>query len=118
MTQETLDGIEQKPKYKSVIFFNSSGEVSDEEIRKFSPESLTDSGLVFDSKEEMSSFLENAMSSLRAPNIYLLSTNDYNIGIESCQDMSTFKDIFQRYGNEIVLDEDASESKNFLSKFF
>lgn len=118
MLKETIDGIEQNPVFKTVIFFNSSGEVSFDELRKIGPEFVTEKGLVFKAKEEMMTFLEATMAEFHAPNLFILSANDYNIGIESCQDLSTFKELFQRYGNEIVSEEEVSGSKKFLSKFF
>jgi hypothetical protein len=118
MLKETIDGIEQNPLFKTVIFFNSSGEVSADEFRKIGPEFVTDKGIIFNTKEEMMTFLETAMAQFHAPNLFILSAHDYNIGIESCQDLSTFRELFQRYGNEIISEEEVSGSKKFLSKFF
>ena len=113
------DDIErQMSYYRIVTFFSDSGKIDHEEIREIRGDSAGEEPLFFETKNELLEFAYNSLIHFRVDRLFILATTDYNTGIDSTQDASGLKDIFQRFGTEIKLDEEDSSGKGFLGKFF
>lgn len=113
------DDIErQMSYYRIVTFFSDSGKIDDEEIREIRGDSAGEEPLFFETKNELLEFAYNSLIHFRVDRLFILAITDYNTGIDSTQDASGLKDIFQRFGTEIKLDEEDSSGKGFLGKFF
>lgn len=105
--------------YKIVIFFSDNGSVTESEIREIRGENSENDPLVFETKNELMSFAYSSLIHFKIGHLFVLSNTDYNIGIDSTQDSSGMKEIFQRFGTEVKLSsDDEKESKGFLGKFF
>ena len=102
-------------------FFSDIGPVSrrtlDEVYKKYSQ---IESGgeYLFKSLDELGEFAVETCVELAAPEIFILSAQDYNIGLDSCNDVRSFKEIFRRYGTCITNPESGSKKKNLFNKFF
>ena len=72
----------------------------------------------FNSLDELGEFAIEVCVELAAPEIFILSAQDYNIGLDSCNDVRSFREIFRRYGTCITNPESGSKKKNLFNKFF
>lgn len=104
--------------YHVIILFSEVGELGVNECKEVIPGLIDMKDLTFKTKEEVISFAKGCLQELDCEKIYLLASNDFNIGIESCHDQSSFREIFDRYGHEIVLDPSEQNSKNIFGKLF
>lgn len=104
--------------YKIVLFFSDAGRVKTQDIVDLRKESDFKDPLIFETKNELLDFAQDALLKFKAGNLYMLSNTDYNIGMDSSQDSSALKAIFQRFGTEVKASEDESDGKGFLGKFF
>lgn len=106
--------------YKIVQLFNDLGKVKSAQIKQI----LNDfdvqdfENIQFKTKERLLQFAQALGDYLNNESIYLLSVNDFNIGIESCHDTQSFKQIFNRYGTELECDGKSSKSSGIFGKFF
>ena len=113
------DDIERKMSYyRMVMFFSDSGSVSETDILNIRGDSYSGDPLFFETKNELLEFAYNALLYFKVKNLYVLANTDYNIGIDSTQDSSGLKEMFERYGTEVKLSEEDGEGRGFLGKFF
>lgn len=104
--------------YFTILLFSELGELGDSELKKVIPEYNSDEDLSFRTKSELVEFAQNCLANLDFHSVYLLASQDYNIGIESCHDLSSFREIFHRYGEHISHGEVESKEKNIFGKLF
>ena len=72
----------------------------------------------FPSLERMAQFALALDAEAGSQGVLLLSTADYNLGLDNCSNVEEFKDIFQNYG-ELLQDSSQNQRKNSLfDKFF
>lgn len=103
--------------YKVIYFFDQNGEVNYADFHKLSSSLNKDfDHLTFQTKEQLTEFSTQFIEANNYESISLLSANDFNIGIESCHDLSVFREIFKRYGFNIENKQDSS--KSFFGKIF
>lgn len=107
--------------YKILNLFSDVGPVTqstqDLIYRNFQHENYFD-GLCFKSLDELGGFAVQICTELSAPEIFILSAQDYNIGLDSCSDVRSFKEIFRRYGTSVENPEGGQRKKNIFDKFF
>jgi len=104
--------------YHIILLFSEVGDLSLADCKKVIPELLDVNDLNFRTKEELIEFSKNCISELDFQSVFLLASNDYNIGIESCHDLSSFREIFDRYGHHIGIEDTDQSSKNIFGKLF
>lgn len=104
--------------YHVVILFSETGELGVNECKKVVPGLIDMKDLTFRTKDEVMNFAKSCLQELDYAKIYLLASSDFNIGIESCHDLSSFREIFDRYGHELVLDPSEAGSKSLFGKLF
>lgn len=114
------DDLEKKMSYyRLVLFFSDSGNVSDTDIIAIRGENVDDDVTFFETKNELQNFAYQALIYFKVNSLFILSNTDYNIGIDSTLDSSGMKELFERFGTEVKLnEEDEKENKGFLGKFF
>lgn len=107
--------------YKVLHLFSDIGPVSqnslDQIFQNFPQENYFD-GQCFKSLDELGGFAVDVCKDLSAPEIFILSTQDYNIGLDSCGDVRNFKELFRRYATCIQNPEGGQRKKNIFDKFF
>jgi hypothetical protein len=104
--------------YHVILLFSESGEVPLADYKKIAPDLLDLNQLNFRTKEELIDFAKSCLNHLDFDSVYLLASNDFNIGIESCHDLSSFREIFDRYGYHVTLKDMEPTSKNLFGKLF
>lgn len=114
------DDLEKKMSYyQLVLFFSDSGNVSEADVIAIRGEESTAEISFFETKNELLSFAYDALIYFKVSRLFILSNTDYNIGIDSTHDSNGIKELFERFGTEIKLnEEDEKEKKGFLGKFF
>ena len=86
-------------KYHIVYFYDQNGEVSLEGKKHYSNDyEIGYKKIIFKTKEQLTEFAYRFIEENHYREIYLLSTSDYNVAIESCFDATTFKQVFKDYG--------------------
>lgn len=105
---------ELNSEYKTILVFDDYGQLSEEKYKEFKTEKNDRFETIEDLKEYFSELLKRSDYSAAL----LLSTNDYNIGIESCHDLGAFREIFKRYGTEVEKLDDDSQGKGIFGRFF
>ena len=102
--------------YKILIFYDSHGKINEYEL---SDKSLTGQGIAdirFSTKEDLASFCDEFLSTHKYDGLYLISSSDFNIGMESGHNLQTFLEIFPKYG--VFVESSTGGSTSFLSKIF
>ncbi len=104
--------------YEVVFFFSSEGEITSKEINKRTDLSLSEGEtLRFKHKEELVQLGQEFLSLSPQKILYLLSTSDFNIGLESCKNIESFKGIFEAFGTKVDSSE-AKSKKSILKRIF
>jgi hypothetical protein len=106
-------------KYKVIYAFNERNHLDDNllvELAKLVPESSY-LDLNFLTLDDLKLYLLRVLEHLNFTQGYLISSQNYNIGLESIRKKEEFKTIFTQFG-ELVLREDRTPKKGLLSKIF
>ena len=97
-------------------FFSGLGQFDYPALKKVIPNYNEGDEISFSSKDELTEFCYRFIEEHKIPSIYLLNTVDYNIGVESSNDILSYRQIFEKYGLKIDLQRESQ--KGVLSKFF
>lgn len=119
--EERNDNGEHTTYYKILQFFSEIGMVSSTVLNKIYLDEDVDGiegELVFKTLDQLGHFSIKVCKELAAPEVFLLSVQDYNIGLDSCSDVRSFKEIFRRYGTSIDNPEGSHRKKNIFGKIF
>ena len=105
--------------YKMVYFFNDEGFVDNKillELLKAFPDSNYQDR-TFLNLDDLKAFAHRVAEELEAPQVRLISVQDYNIGIDGAKDLTSYRELFNKYG-EALINEQASKKKGLFGKFF
>ncbi|MEX0798598.1 MAG: hypothetical protein WD025_04105 [Bacteriovoracaceae bacterium] len=75
-------------------------------------------GLLFKTLEEMGQFALEITQETASREVFILSNIDYNIGLDTCNDIRNFREIFRRYGNIIENPDQTRKKNNIFNKIF
>lgn len=107
----------EQGRYQVIFFFDYNGEIDFTEFKKADISiGQNYENPVFKTKEDLTDFADKFINANSYQSLYLLSANDYNIGIESCHDLHAFREIFKRYGHAI--ENKSQNSKSIFGKLF
>jgi hypothetical protein len=98
-------------RYQIIFFFDYNGEINFNEIKNAN--SSFGHGYespIFGTKEELTEFAQDFVEANSYRSLYLLSANDFNIGIELCHDLQAFRQIFKKYGHQLENKSDSPRS--------
>jgi hypothetical protein len=118
---------ELKGKYRVLYFFSEVGKVQEKILNNKYADLQADLGadpsvkmnqFEFNNLEELGVFALNICIEVRSPEVFILSVQDYNNGIETISEVRGFKDLFRRYGNCITNPELPIEKNNLFSRLF
>lgn len=101
-------------------FFSESGSVRDAVIEDaYGPYRFHNGQrLYFKTLEEMGKFALEVCRDLSAKEVFVLSTVDYNLGIEAGGDAKDFREMFRRYGSVIENPDQSRKKNNIFNKLF
>ena len=105
--------------YHVVYFFNEQGFLDQKELQELSktvPEA-DHTALTFLNLDDLKQFALRVCQELNAPDVQLISVQDYNIGLDGAKDLASFQGIFQKYGEKII-NEAAQKKKGLFGKLF
>lgn len=105
--------------YRMVYFFNEEGFVDSGlilELLKAFPESNFQEK-TFLNLDDLKAFAQRVSQELGAPDVRLISVQDYNIGIDGAKDIKSYREVFSKFG-EAIVNEQAVKKKGLLGKFF
>lgn len=118
-TSQNQDGEFKPASYGVVYFFSEEGFLEKsllKEMSKTIPEADHED-LTFLNLDDLKSFALRVSQELSVRDVRLISVQDYNIGLDGAKDLSTFRLLFEKYG-ELVINEDISKKKSFFGKLF
>jgi hypothetical protein len=119
-TTMTEDG--PKAYYKIIYFFSEAGFITKSTLtsiyKKLVPLYTEREMLTFDDLELLGQFALKVCMELQAPEVFVLSVQDYNIGMESVRDVRAYKELFRRYGNCITNPELENERQSVFKRIF
>lgn len=105
--------------YRMVYFFNDEGFVDSHlllELLKAYPDSNYQDK-TFLNLDDLKAFAHRVAQEVGAPDVRLISVQDYNIGIDGAKDLKSFRDVFSKYG-EALINESAPKKKGLFGKLF
>ncbi|MBA2403445.1 MAG: hypothetical protein H0V66_01630 [Bdellovibrionales bacterium] len=109
----------QPASYKMVYFFNDEGFVDSKvllELLKAYPDSNYQDK-IFLNLDDLKAYAQRVAEELGAPQVRLISVQDYNIGIDGAKDIKSYKELFNKYG-EALINEQAAKKKGLFGKIF
>ena len=104
--------------YKIIYTFSEAGMLDPAQMReifKLFP-NVNIQEKTFLSLDELKAFAARLGEELRAQEVRLISVQDYNIGVDGAKDLKSFRDIFSKYGELVVIQ--SQSKKNFFGKLF
>lgn len=72
----------------------------------------------FTSMDELKDFAMSVTQQLRAPEVFVLSVQDYNVGVEATRDVRAFREIYRRYGLNLSNADIITRGPGLFGKFF
>lgn len=109
-----------KSYYKVLYFFSEAGVVSKQIIDSIY-ENYESSGpsswICFENLDDLGMFALEVCKKMEAPEVLILSAQDYNLAIDACSDLRAFREVFRRYGTCLDNPEKVRK-KNVFSKLF
>lgn len=118
-TSQNQDEEFKPASYHVVYFFGEQGFLDKtmlQELSKSVP-NADHNALTFLNLDDLKDFALRVSQELNAPDVQLISVQDYNIGLDGTKDMVSFQGIFQKYG-EKILNESAQKKKGLFGKLF
>ncbi len=118
-TSENQDGDFRPASYRVVYFFSEEGFLEKELLQEMA-KSVPGSDfheLTFLNLDDLKAFALRVCLEVSMPEVRLLSVQDYNIGLDGAKDLTSFKGIFQKYGEKII-NEAAQKKKGLFGKLF
>lgn len=106
--------------YKILKLFSDSGEIPSniiESVYQNYPSFGPGDWVCFENLDELGRFSLELCQKMECPEVLILSAQDYNLGVENCSDLRSFRDIFRRYGTSVE-NPDKIRKKNVFSKLF
>lgn len=105
--------------YRVIYFFNDEGFVEQAtlvELLKAFPEAGAD-GMTFLNLDDLKAFALRVGQELQSPQVKLISVQDYNIGLDGAKDLTSYRELFSKYG-EALMSETVVKKKGLLGKIF
>lgn len=118
-SSQSRDGEFRPARYHMVYFFHEQGFLELgmlKELSKAVPDADHEH-LTFLNLDDLKAFGVRVAQELKAPQVRLISVQDYNIGIDGAKDKKSFQGIFEKFG-ELVENEEAPRKKGLFGKLF
>jgi hypothetical protein len=74
--------------------------------------------LLFYSLDDLKVFITHVAQLLKSPEAFLLSAQDWNVGIESTPDFAAYQELFRRYGTALKLSDAEAKNPKGIKRFF
>lgn len=106
--------------YEVLMFFSDAGLIHHKTLSNIyqSYRFHRDENLYFKNHDDLGQFALDVCKEVAAPEVFILSSQDYNIGLDTCSDIRGFREIFRRYGNVIENPDQSKKKNNIFNKLF
>lgn len=88
--------------YRVVYFFSEAGMIARENLDRIFEEvtdNATFGSYIFSNLDKLGEFALKVCIDQQSPEVFVLSVQDYNTGMESVRDLRGFREVFRRFGN-------------------
>ncbi len=107
--------------YEVVHFFSAAGPVPWTTLEEAGERALgrpVGSPPAVPTLEELKALALGVCQAVGAPEVFLISVPDYNIGVEAARDVRAYREIFRRYGVVISNSEVIGRTPGLMGRFF
>ena len=115
------DSTELTGRYEVLYFFGEGGPIPLEMMNEVSQE-LYDRPAIppvsFHSLDELKAFALHICRRTGGPEVFVLSVQDYNIGIEAARDVRAFRELLRRYGINLPNPEIINKGPGLMGRLF
>lgn len=108
-------------RYEVLYFFGEGGPISLETMNEVAQEIFQRPAtppVTFKSLDELKDFALAVCQKLHGPEVFVLSVQDYNIGVEAARDVKAFRELFRRYGSSIHNPEIINKGPGLIGRLF
>lgn len=111
---------EQDSLIEVLNFFSEAGPISSKTLEESYQKYRFHEGnaLLFNTLEQLGQFALEVCQETASPEVFILSNVDYNIGLDTCNNVRSFRELFRRYGNVIENPDQGRKKTNIFNKFF
>jgi len=108
-------------RYRILYFFSEAGPVSFESqeatyVKLFNRPATHP--VTFTSLDDLKEFAMGVCQLVKAPEVFVLSVQDYNVGVEAARDVRAFREIYRRYGLNLSNPDIINRGPGLFGKFF
>lgn len=117
---KVIEKTEDESQYEILMFFSDAGEIHNKTLSSVYQgyRFHNKDALLFKSHDDLGQYALDVCKEVQAPEVFILSTQDYNIGLDTCSDIRGFREIFRRYGNIIENPDQNKKKNNIFNKLF
>jgi hypothetical protein len=108
-------------RYRVLYFFSEAGPVPHEAQEEVSVRLFNrpaGNPVIFTSLDDLKEFAMAVCQHVKAPEVFVLSVQDYNVGVEAARDVRAFREIYRRYGLNLSNPDIISRGPGLFGKFF
>lgn len=114
---ETDNGVNSV--YRIIYFFSEAGFIDNEVIKSvYETLNLPFSEVLFENLDQLGEFALKVCVELQSPEVFVLSAQDYNTGMDSVRDIRSFREVFRRFGNCLTNPEQPFEKQSIFGSIF
>lgn len=119
--EESTEFPDLSGRYTVLYFFSDAGpvpaDVQEEVAQRVFGKSVGFPASFF-SMDDLKDFAMSVTQHLRAPEVFVLSVQDYNVGVEATRDVRAFREIYRRYGLNLSNADIINRGPSLFGKFF
>jgi hypothetical protein len=108
-------------RYSVIYFFSEAGpvaqDIQEEVSQKIFGKTIGQSAM-FSSLDDLKKFAMSVTQALKAPEVFILSVQDYNVGVEATRDVRAFRELYRRYGVNLTNPDVINRGPGLFGKFF
>jgi len=110
----------EQAQYEVLMFFSDAGLIHSKTLEETyqSYRFHNSEKFLFKNHDDLGQFALDVCKEVAAPEVFILSTQDFNIGLDTCADIRGFREIFRRYGNIIENPDQSKKKNNIFNKLF
>lgn len=114
---ETESGVNSV--YRVVYFFSEAGFIDNEVVKNvYKTLGLSFDEIIFENLDQLGEFALKVCVELQSPEVFVLSVQDYNTGMDSVRDIRNFREVFRRFGNCLTNPEQPFEKQSLFGSIF
>lgn len=107
--------------YRVVYFFSEAGMIARENLDRIYEDVVgkpTFGSYIFSNLDKLGEFALKVCIDQQSPEVFVLSVQDYNTGMESVRDLRSFREVFRRFGNCLNNPDTSFEKSGIFSNIF